>query len=455
MSVSPAESTVFGGLFGSDAMRAVFSEQGFVQKMLEVEAALARVEARLGIIPPDAALAITEAAKVERVSLAEIGASTRNVGYPVVALVKALGRAAGGDAQRYVHWGATTQDIMDSALVLQMREGLALVEARLEAIIAALAEQARRHRRTVMAGRTHLQQALPITFGYKCAVWLSPLVDHRTRLAEVRRRALTVQFGGAVGTLASLGGKGRAVTEGLAAELGLAAPDAPWHVSRERVVEVASLLGMLCGNLAKIATDVMLLTQSEVGEAFEPHQPGRGGSSTMPQKRNPIASEYILAAARGVHALVPIMLSAMAQDHERATGPWQSEWLAMPQIFVLTAGALEHAVALASGLTVDAARMRRGLDLREGLIMAEAVMMALAEKIGRDAAHHAVQQACDRAIEQRRPLVEVLAEDGAVTPYFDGVALERLADPASYLGETEGVIDRVLARAGAAGPIAG
>ncbi len=455
MSVSPAESTVFGGLFGSDAMRAVFSEQGFVQKMLEVEAALARVEARLGIIPPDAALAITEAAKVERVSLAEIGASTRNVGYPVVALVKALGRAAGGDAQRYVHWGATTQDIMDSALVLQMREGLALVEARLEAIIAALAEQARRHRRTVMAGRTHLQQALPITFGYKCAVWLSPLVDHRTRLAEVRCRALTVQFGGAVGTLASLGGKGRAVTEGLAAELGLAAPDAPWHVSRERVVEVASLLGMLCGNLAKIATDVMLLTQSEVGEAFEPHQPGRGGSSTMPQKRNPIASEYILAAARGVHALVPIMLSAMAQDHERATGPWQSEWLAMPQIFVLTAGALEHAVALASGLTVDAARMRRGLDLREGLIMAEAVMMALAEKIGRDAAHHAVQQACDRAIEQRRPLVEVLAEDGAVTPYFDGVALERLADPASYLGETEGVIDRVLARAGAAGPIAG
>ncbi|MGO8915519.1 MAG: 3-carboxy-cis,cis-muconate cycloisomerase [Stellaceae bacterium] len=450
MSVNPADSIVFGGLFGSDAMRALFSEAGFVQKMLEVEAALARVEARLGIIPPAAAQAITAAAKVERVSLAEIGASTRSVGYPVVAVVKALGRAAGGDAQRYVHWGATTQDIMDSALVLQMRDGLALIEARLREIIAALAEQARRHRRTVMAGRTHLQHALPITFGYKCAVWLAPLVDHLTRLDEVRRRALCVQFGGAVGTLASLGDKGRAVTEGLAAELGLAAPDAPWHVNRERVVEVASLLGMLCGNLAKIATDVMLLMQSEVGEAFEPHQSGRGGSSTMPQKRNPIASEYILAAQRGVHALVPMMFSAMAQDHERATGPWQSEWLAMPQIFVLSAGALEHAAALTEGLTVDAARMRRGLALHEGLIMAEAVMMALAEKTGRDAAHHAVQKACDRAIEQKRPLVDVLAEDAAVAPHLDRAALERLTDPAGYLGEADAVIDRVLARASAA-----
>ncbi|HXY99435.1 MAG TPA: 3-carboxy-cis,cis-muconate cycloisomerase [Stellaceae bacterium] len=446
MGINPAESTVFGGLFGSDAMRAVFAEEGFVQKMLEVEAALARVEARLGIIPAEVAQAITDAAKVERVSLAEIGASTRSVGYPVVAVVKALGRAAGGDAARYVHWGATTQDIMDSALVLQMRDGLALIEARLEEVIAALAALARRHRRTVMAGRTHLQHALPITFGYKCAVWLAPLLDHRARLAEVRRRALAVQFGGAVGTLASLGGEGRAVTEGLAAELGLAAPDAPWHVNRERVVEVAALLGMLCGNLAKIATDVMLLMQSEVGEAFEPHQPGRGGSSTMPQKRNPIASEYILAAARGVHALVPMMLSAMAQDHERATGPWQSEWLALPQIFVLSAGALEHAAALAQGLSIDAARMRQGLDLNEGLIMAEAVMMALAEKIGRDAAHHAVQRACDRAIEQKRPLVEVLAEDGAVAPHLDRAALARLTDPAGYLGEADSVIDRVLAR---------
>jgi 3-carboxy-cis,cis-muconate cycloisomerase len=298
-----------------------------------------------------------------------------------------------------------------------------------------------------MAGRTHLQHALPVTFGYKCAVWLAPLIDHLARIEALRARALTVQFGGAVGTLASLGQQGRAVTEGLAQELGLAVPDAPWHVNRERVVEVACCLGLVCGNLAKLATDVMLLMQSEIGEAFEPHQSGRGGSSTMPQKRNPIACEYIIAAARGVHALVPLMLQAMAQDHERATGPWQSEWLAMPQIFVLAAGGLAQAAVLAQGLTIDAERMRRGLDLHQGLIMAEAVMMALAEKTGRDAAHHAVQHACDRAIEQRRALVDVLAEDPAVAPHLDRSALVRLTDPGSYLGEATDVVDRVVARA--------
>jgi 3-carboxy-cis,cis-muconate cycloisomerase len=447
MSTHPADSVVFGALFGTDAMRAVFSEEGFVQKMLDVEAALARVEARLGIIPSAAAAAITAAARVDRVSLAEIGASTQKVGYPVVAVVKAVGRAAGGDAARYVHWGATTQDIMDSALVLQMRDGLALVEQELRRIIAALAAAARRHRDTVMAGRTHLQHALPITFGYKCAVWLMPLVDHLARLAELRPRALTLQFGGAVGTLASLGAQGRAVTEGLARELGLAAPEAPWHVARDRVVEVASFLGLVCGSLAKLATDVILLMQNEVAEVAEPHQSGRGGSSTMPQKRNPIASEYVLAAARGVHALVPMMFNAMAQDQERATGPWQSEWLAMPQIFVLSSGALMQAAALAEGLTVDAERMRRTLDAQQGLIMAEAVMMALAPKIGRDAAHHLVQQACDRAIDQKKPLVEVLAADRAVTPHLDRAALARITDPASYLGEAAAVVDRVLAAA--------
>jgi 3-carboxy-cis,cis-muconate cycloisomerase len=369
------------------------------------------------------------------------------VGYPVVAVVKALGRAAGGDASRYVHWGATTQDIMDSALVLQMRDGLDLIDGTLREIVAGLAEKAARYRGTVMAGRTHLQHALPVTFGYKCAVWLAPLIDHLARIEALRARALTVQFGGAVGTLASLGQQGRAVTEGLAQELGLAVPDAPWHVNRERVVEVACCLGLVCGNLAKLATDVMLLMQSEIGEAFEPHQSGRGGSSTMPQKRNPIACEYIIAAARGVHALVPLMLQAMAQDHERATGPWQSEWLAMPQIFVLAAGGLAQAAVLAQGLTIDAERMRRGLDLHQGLIMAEAVMMALAEKTGRDAAHHAVQHACDRAIEQRRALVDVLAEDPAVAPHLDRSALVRLTDPGSYLGEATDVVDRVVARA--------
>lgn len=447
MSVNPADSQIFGGLFGTDAMRAVFAEAAFVQRMLDVEAALARAEAGLGIIPPGAADAITAAAKVESVSLPEIGASTRVVGYPVVAVAKALGRAAGGEAARYVHWGATTQDILDTALVLQIRDGLALVEHDLRAVARGLAGKAAAHRGDAMAGRTHLQHALPITFGGKCAVWLSPLLDHLERLHGLRQRVLAVQFGGAVGTLASLGANGRAVVLRLAAELGLAAPDAPWHVSRERLVETASFLGLVCGTLTKFATDFMLLMQTEVAEVSEPHQSGRGGSSTMPQKRNPIACEYVIAAARGVHALLPVMFGAMAQDHERSTGPWQSEWLALPQMFVLSSGALMHAAQLAHGMAVDTERMRQNLDATHGLIMAEAVMMALAEQIGRDAAHHEVQAACDRALAERRPLVDMLAADPQIVRHLDQAALARITDPANYLGEAQAMVDRVLARA--------
>jgi 3-carboxy-cis,cis-muconate cycloisomerase len=447
VSVNPADSPVFGTLFGTDEMRGIFGDRALVQKMLEVEAALARAEARLGIIPRAAAQAITAAASVDRVDLKALGESTRHVGYPVVGLTKALARAAGGDAGRYVHWGATTQDILDSALMLQMREGLAVIERDLKAIAAALAEKAAAHRATVMAGRTHLQHALPVTFGYKCAVWLAPLLDHLARLEELRPRVLVVEFGGAVGTLASLGDKGRAVTEALAGELGLAAPVAPWHVSRERLVETAAFLGLVSGSLAKLATDVILLMQSEVAEVLEPHETGRGGSSTMPQKRNPIASEYVIAAARGVHALLPLLFAAMAQDQERATGPWQSEQLALPQIFVLTAGALAHGVTLAQGLDVDAARMRANLAATQGLIMAEAFMMALAERVGRDAAHHMVEKASNAARGGPRPLVETLAGDPEVAKHLDGAALERLADPAHYLGEAPAVVDRVLAAA--------
>jgi 3-carboxy-cis,cis-muconate cycloisomerase len=447
MTVNPADSKVFGGLFGSETMRVLFSDRQRLQCMLDVEAALARTQARLGIIPHEAAMAISAAATIDRVSFAEIAASTRVVGYPVVALVKALGAAAGDDAARYVHWGATTQDIVDTALVLQIRAGLDLVERDIVTIGRALAEKAVRHRGDVMAGRSHLQHALPITFGYKCAVWLAPLLDAIERLRQLRPRVLRVQFGGAVGTLASLGTSGRAVNIGLAQELRLAVPDAPWHVDRAGLVEAACLLGLVCGSLAKFATDIILLMQTEIGEVFEPYQAGRGSSSTMPQKRNPIASEYIIGAARGVHALVPLLLGAMAQDHERATGPWQSEQLALPQIFVLTSGALAHAKTLAEGMTVDTERMRRNLDSTGGLILAEAVMMALAEKIGRGAAHDAVEHACARAIGTQRRLHDVLAEDAAITAHLKLPTLARLAVPANYVGEADAVVDRVIGRA--------
>ena len=444
MSTNPADSPIMGTLYGSDAMRAVFDERAYFQRMLDVEAALARVQARLGIIPVDAAAAIVAAAKVENLRTDELAASARNVGYPVVGLVQGLSRAA-GEHGGWTHWGATTQDIMDTATVLQVRAGLGLIRDELLGIVRALATQAERHRATVMAGRTHLQQALPYTFGLKCATWLMPLVGHVSRLDQLRLRVEVVEFGGAAGTLASLGAQGLAVMEGLAAELGLAAPAAPWHVCRDGLAEAVGLLGLVCGSLAKLATDVILLAQTEVAELAEPYVAGRGSSSTMPQKRNPIASEYVLAAARMVQALVPVMQGAMAQDHERATGPWQAELLALPQAFVLTHGALLHARAIAEGLVIDAERMRRNLGATGGLIVAEAVMMGLAPHTGRNEAHDFVYDACRAAIESDRPLYDVLLETPEVAGPLGAEKLRALTDPANYLGAAQAMVDRVLA----------
>jgi 3-carboxy-cis,cis-muconate cycloisomerase len=448
MSVNPADSPVLGALYGTDAMRAVMGERAYLARMLEVEAALARAQARLGIVPEAAARAITAAAAdVDRLDLPALAAATRNTGYPVVGLVKQLSALAGAEAGRWTHWGATTQDIMDSAVVLQVRDGLALIGAELEAVIAGLARMARAHRSTVMAGRTHLQHALPVTFGYKAAVWLSPLITMRERLAQLRPRVERVQFGGAAGTLASLGDQGLAVQAALAKELGLAVPDIPWHVARDGIVEAVCFLGLVTGALSKLATDVILLMQTEVAEVAEPHQQGRGGSSTMPQKRNPISCEYIVAQARGVHALVPQMLAAMAQDQERGTGPWQAEALAVGQAFLLAHGALACARVIAEGLTVDAARMQRNLDSTGGLIVAEAVMMGLAPVMGRGEAHHVVHHACDVALAEGVPLAEALLRDPQVSAKLSRAEVERLTDPSGYLGAAEAFVDRVVARA--------
>jgi 3-carboxy-cis,cis-muconate cycloisomerase len=433
-------------------MRAVMGERAYLARMLEVEAALARAQARLGIVPEAAAQAITAAAAdVDRLDLPALAAATRNTGYPVVGLVKQLSALAGAEAGRWTHWGATTQDVMDTATVLQVRDGLALIRADLLATVHALASHAERHRRTVMAGRTHLQHALPITFGLKCATWLLPLATHVERLDQLRPRVEVVEFGGAAGTLASLGDRGVAVMEALAAELDLGAPPAPWHVVRDGLAEAVGFLGLLCGSLAKMATDVILLAQTEVAEVSEPHVAGRGGSSTMPQKRNPIASEYVLAAQRGVQALVPLMQGAMADDHERGTGPWQAEMLALPQAFVLTHGALLHARTLAEGLVVDSERMRRNLDATNGLIVAEAVMMGLAPTLGREHAHHVVGHASDAALREGIGLAEALMREAEVTAQVRPEDLRRMTDPAAYLGSADAFIDRILARVRALG----
>ena len=438
-----SQTELFGELYGTAAMRAVFSVPRRLDAMLEVEAALARAQGRLGVIPADAAKAIDAAADVEQLDVDAIVASAQNVGYPVVPLTRQLARLA-GEAGGYVHWGATTQDVLDTATVLQLGEAFGLLEHELRGIVAALAQRARDERDTVMAGRTHLQHALPVTFGYVVATWLAPLVDHLIEMRALRERVRVLQFGGAAGTLASLGENGREVALALGEELGLRVPDAPWHADRSTFAHACSFVGIVCGSAAKLATDVMLLMQTEVAEVFEPHEPGRGGSSTMPQKRNPIACEYVLATTRAVHALVPLTLAAMPGDHQRSTGPWQSEELALPPIFVYASAALAHARTIARGMTVDRERMRANLAASGGLIASEAVAMALAEKVGKAQAHHLVEQGVSTALAGGRTLLDVLSADAGIAQHFDRAALARLLDPSAYVGEAGAVVDRVV-----------
>jgi 3-carboxy-cis,cis-muconate cycloisomerase len=439
------DSGIFRDAFGSRAMRAIFSDAATVARYVEVEVALAAAEARAGVIPEEAAAAIKRLARADGIDMGQLKAETDLVGYPIVGVVHQLAKQC-GEAGRYVHWGATTQDIMDTATVLQVKAALALIGEDLAALDATLAALAEKHCDTVMPGRTHLQHALPVTFGHKAAVWLGMIARHRQRLAELSPRVLVGQFAGAAGTLASLGDKGLAVHDALMDELGLGRPDTPWHAARDNIAEVGAFLGLVTGTLAKIATDVMLLMQTEVGEASEPFLQGRGSSSTMPQKRNPISCELILAAAKVVRQQAGLLLDAMAADHERAaTGPWHLEWVALPEAFIASSGALRQARFMLEGLTVDAARMRRNLNLTGGLIVAEAVMMALAEHIGRGQAHDVVYDACRAALEKGATLLEELRRRPEVTQHLDGGRLAQLTDPVNYLGSAQAMIDRMLA----------
>ena len=440
------DSGIFRDAFGTPAMRAVFCDAALIARYVEVEVALAAAEASVGVIPADAAQAIRRLARADAIDVDRLKAETDLVGYPIVGIVHQMAKQC-GEAGRYVHWGATTQDIMDTATVLQMRDALALVDADLAALDATLAALAAKHRDTAMAGRTHLQHALPVTFGYKAAVWLGMVSRHRERVAQLRPRVLVGQFAGAAGTLASLGDKGLAVHDALMAELDLGRPPTPWHVARDGFAEAVSFLGLVTGTLAKIATDVMLLMQTEVGEAFEPFVQGRGSSSTMPQKRNPISCEMILAAAKVVRQQAGLMLDAMAADHERATGPWQLEWVAIPEGFIAASGALRHARFMLDGLAVEPERMRRNLGLTGGLIVAEAVMMALAKHTGRQHAHDLVYGACRTALDTGSTLLAELERRPEVTRHLEPAELAKLADPVNYLGSAPAMVDRALASA--------
>lgn len=438
------DSVLFRNAFGTDAMRSVFSDRSLVGRYIEVEVALARAQARCGVIPADAAETIARESTLDRIDFDHLREETDIVGYPILPLVHQLVTLC-GEAGRYVHWGATTQDIMDTANVLQVRAALDLVDADLRALRGILAELAVKHRDTPMAGRTHLQQALPVTFGYKVAIWLGMFDRHQERLAELRKRVLLVEFGGAAGTLASLGEQGFEVQQALAHELALGVPVSTWHVARDGFAETVNLLALVTGSLGKIALDIMIMASTEFAEVYEPFVKGRGASSTMPQKRNPISSELMLAAAKAVRQHAGLMVDALVQDFERATGPWHAEWVALPESFVLTAGALSQAKFALGGLIVDVAQMRRNLGISRGLIVAEAVMMGLAPMVGRQQAHDLVYDACRSAHERGCMLAEALGAMPEVSRHVDAATIGRLTDPANYLGLAPQMVDRAVA----------
>ena len=439
---------LFDAYFTARDMREVFCDQGRVQAMLDVEAALARAEARVGLIPASAVAPIEKACRADLYDFAALGEAIATAGNSAIPLVKALGKqiaATDAEAERYVHLGATSQDVMDTGLVLQLRQALDLIESDLAQLADSLAAQAQRHAATPMAGRTWLQHATPVTLGMKIAGWLGAVTRSRQRLRELKPRLLVLQFGGASGTLAALGEQALPIAQALAEELQLTLPEQPWHTQRDRVVEFGAVLGLIAGSLGKLGRDISLLMQTEAAEVFEPSAPGKGGSSTMPHKRNPVGAAVLIGAATRVPGLVSTLFSAMPQEHERSLGLWHAEWETLPQICCLVSGSLQQARLLAEGLEVDAARMARNLDLTQGLVLAEAVSIVLAQRVGRDTAHYLLEQCCKRAVAEQRHLRAVLGDEPQVTAQLSSAELDNLLNPAHYLGQAQVWVERAVA----------
>jgi len=446
--MSSSLSPLLAPMLSSAAMRAVCDDVACLQHMLDFEAALARAEAAVGVIPASAPGPIEKACRAEAFDLADLAEAATRSGNLAIPLVKALTASvarADADAARYVHWGATSQDVIDTGTMLGLRAGIDALLGDIDRAIAGFARLARQHRDTAVVARTWLQHALPMPFGLKLAEYAAALRRSRGRLQRLRSEALALQFGGAAGTLAALGNKGLLVAEKLAQELKLPLPDAPWHTHRDRIAEAASVLAILAGTCGKIARDIQLMMQTDVAEAFEPSGEGRGGSSTMPHKRNPVAAATALAAATMAPNLAATIFAAQVQDHERSAGPWHAEWPTLPMLQLVTSGALAAIVDIAEGLEVDAARMRLNLDASHGLIMAEAVTMALAEKIGKSEAHHLVEAASKKAVADKRDLRDVLTRNTRVAAHLSADKLAKLFEPMAYQGVSQALIDRLLA----------
>jgi len=448
---APEPILLFDPLFATDAMRQVFSDRHRLQRMLDFEAGLARSLVAIGIAPPGASAAIESQCRAELFdmeSLARATALSGNVAIPMVTALSELVAHSDAQAAAFVHWGATSQDAIDTGLVLQLREALDLVDLDLASLSASLTRLAAAHKSTLVAGRTWLQQGPPVTFGLKVAGWLDAVDRHLERLNHARNQVSVLQFGGAVGTLAALADRGLDIAAALARDLTLELPELPWHSHRDRLAEVATSLGLLVGSLGKIARDISLMSQTEIDEIVEPSGPGRGGSSTMPHKRNPVGSAVILAAALRVPALVSIVLTSMVQEHERGLGGWHAEWETLPEIFRLAAGALARTKEIVAGLEVHPEKMLENVNRTRGLVLAEAVAFALRERLGKERSHKIVEEAARRAAQDGRDFSEVLLSYPEVRGHLSAAELSRLLDPANYLGSAVEMTEKVLSARG-------
>jgi 3-carboxy-cis,cis-muconate cycloisomerase len=439
---------IYDRLLRCDEVDKILSESSLLERMLAFEAALAESEGQLGIIPERAAAAIARQCTLDSLDVPALSTAAAKAGNLAVPLVRQLTSAVGNvdpEAARYVHWGATSQDVIDTALVLQTRDAIHLISAELDRICERLAELTHEHRDTVMTGRTWLQHAAPITFGLKTANMLSGLMWHRDQLRDVSREFAVVQLGGSVGTLVAFRGNGPAVVAAVAHRLGLAIPKIPWHANRERVARLATEFGILSATLGKIARDISLLEQTEVAEVAERWEEARGESSTMPQKRNPIGTAVVLSLVLRVPGIVSTLLASMIQEHERGLGGWQAEWELLPELISMTAAIVHHGSQLLNGLKVDVHRMRANLELTAGTIYAEAISFKLAERIGKPEAHRLVSRATARSSERRAHLKSILLEDPEVTAHMTPDEISELFDPFPHLGSTSMFIDAVLA----------
>lgn len=440
------DSVFLKDLYGTDEMRAVFEDSALLQKWLDVEVALAQAEADLSIVPQAAADEIAQRGRAELIDAAWMKREIDHTLHPIVPLIRAFKAICSPVAGEWIHYGATTQDIMDTAVVLQLRDALRIFERRLADMDAVLVALARAHRDTIMPGRTHGQHALPITFGYKVAIWADELRRHAARLRDCAPRVLVGQFGGAAGTLAGVGARGLEIRTGMMARLGLAEAPITWHVAHDGFAEFASVAAMIAGTCGKIAHEIILLQKSEVMEVEEPWNEGKVGSSTMPHKRNPMLCEAIVALARLAFNQARASFDGLIQEHERDWTVNHMEWAYLPELCVMTDGALAQTLRVVRGMRVYPERMRRNVDALGGLMLSEAVMFALGERIGRVSAHDVVYDAAMRAVESGRAFAELLAEDERVSAHLSRTEIAALLEPTRYTGQCGAFVDLVVMR---------